>query len=423
MRPLLLVALACVALTACKKNNGGDDDGDDGDDTATIDAPPGTIDAPPGTPPDAGPLACKPVQGTPTLDAVTVASGLDMPVFATAPTGDPRLFILEKLTGDIKILKNGQVLATPFLTIDVVNGSSLDDERGLLGLAFAPDYAKSGTFYVFYMNNSGDHQIDRYQVSANADIADADSRQTVWTLDDIAGNHNGGTLAFSPIDGYLYFGVGDGGNSNDSPQNYGQNINVLFGKINRIDVSTQPYTSPATNPYAGATAGSDEIWSYGWRNPYRWSFDRQTGDMYLGDVGQGSWEEIDVEPAGTSGRNYGWRVMEGTHCFNPMSGCDMSGKQLPVYEHSQNDGSCAIIGGYVYRGCSMPGWHGNYFFADYCSGFVKSFQWDGAGSYTNLVDQNGLEGGGDIVAFGEDGQGELYIVRQDTGIIQKIVPE
>lgn len=415
MRRTALVLTLALALAACKHGSSSDDTSDD--DQATIDANPNAIDANPGAI-DAVSAACNPVEGLPPLETVTVASGLQMPVFATAPRNDDRLFILEKATGNIRILKNGNVLDTPFINIDVANAGSLDDERGLLGMAFAPDYASSGIFYVFFVNNGNDEEIDRYHVSANADVADPDSREQIWSNNDPATNHNGGTIHFGP-DGYLYFGIGDGGGAED-PNGNGQNTGVLFGKMNRIDVSTTPYTIPSSNPFVGV-AGADEIWSYGLRNPYRWSFDRETGDMYIGDVGQYLYEEIDVEPANTSGRNYGWNVMEGTHCFEPASGCNQSGKTLPVYEYG-HDPECAVVGGYVYRGCNMPGWHGIYFFADYCAEWVRSFEWDGSNGITNFSNQTSLNAGGKIVAFGEDGNGELYIVRQDTGIVQKIVP-
>jgi glucose/arabinose dehydrogenase len=343
-----------------------------------------------------------------------------MPVFVTAPANDPRLFILEKGTGQIRILKDGSLLATPFLTVSVADSEgSLDDERGLLGLAFAPDYASSGIFYIYFVNTNSDEEIDRYHVSANADVADASTAQEIWSNSDFASNHNGGTIAFGPDDGYLYFGVGDGGNANDG-MNYGQNTSVLFGKMNRIDVSTTPYSIPADNPFAGG-GGAGEIWDWGLRNPYRWSFDRQTGDLYIGDVGQNLHEEIDVEPASTGNLNYGWRQMEASECFNPSTGCNTTGKTLPVYEYDHGPG-CAVIGGYVYRGACMPGYDGTYFFADYCSHDVSSFQWS-SGTIGTVTDQTGLSAGGDPVAFGQDGYGELYIVRQDTGVVQKIVAQ
>jgi glucose/arabinose dehydrogenase len=374
-------------------------------------------------PPDAYIPSCEPVQGQPQLGLVQVGSGFDMPVYVTSPVADPRLFVVEK-TGSIRIIEDGTVLPDPFITVQSTPVGSLDDERGLLGLAFPPDYATSGKFYVFYTNANSDEEVTQYEVSAdNPNIADPNSAQQVFLLADFAGNHNGGTIHFGP-DGYLYFGIGDGGGGGD-PMDYGQNLDVHFGKIMRLDVSSLPATAPADNPFVG-TAGDDLIYSYGWRNPYRWSFDRETGDIYVGDVGQDLWEEIDVEPASTPGRNYGWSEREATHCFNPGTGCLNTGVVDPIleWEHGGTDpfgGSC-VVGGFVYRGCSMPGYHGTYFFADYSNGWVRSLEWDGANGYTNLQEWPSLEGE-DIVAFGQDADGELYIVRQNTGQIMRIVPQ
>ncbi len=423
MRTSRIPALAALlaGLTFSCGGGGGDDDDDGpidapyaGDGPAIDDG--GAPDGPPAT-------VCEPISGVPTLGLQPIATGLDMPVYVTSPPGDPRLFVLEK-KGTIRVIKNGALLPTPFLTIDVANVSSLDDERGLLGLAFHPQYATNRKFYVFYIDNSSDEVVVEYQAStANPDVADAASVQPVFFLDDFASNHNGGTLQFGP-DGYLYIGIGDGGGSND-PNTYGQNLNVAFGKILRIDVSTLPYTIPADNPFAGATAGLDEIWSYGWRNPWRWSFDRQTGDMYVGDVGQNAWEEISIEASDAAGgRNYGWKIMEANHCRPGGGSCTTTGEPA-VYEYPHSGGAvngCTVIGGYVYRGCAMPDLHGTYFFADYCSSWVRSLQWTPGGGMTNLVNHTGLAGS-DIVSFGEDAAGELYIVRQDTGQIMKIVPQ
>jgi glucose/arabinose dehydrogenase len=368
--------------------------------------------------PDAYVPSCEPVAGRPALGLVEIASGFDMPVFVTSPPADPRLFVLEK-PGTIRIIEGTTVLPEPFLEVDTPDIFDLEDERGLLGLAFAPDYGSSGHFYVFYTDAQSNEVISRFTVSSNPNVADPDSEEILFSNQDFAGNHNGGTLAFGN-DGYLYFGIGDGGGSND-PMDYGQDLDVEFGKMLRLDVSSLPATPPADNPFVG-TAGSDLIWSYGWRNPYRWSFDRQTGDMYVGDVGQGTYEEISIESANASGGlNYGWSEREGAHCFSPASGCLSNGVVDPVYENDHNDGSC-IVGGYVYRGCSMPGYHGTYFFADYSYGWVRSFEWDGADGYTNLQEWDSLRGG-DIVSFGEDADGELYIVRQDSGQIMRIVPQ
>jgi len=394
---LLSLAALAVALAAC-----GDDSG--------------------GAPPDAFVPSCDVVEGQPPLGLVEVATGFDMPVYVTSPPGDPRLFVLEK-TGAVRIIEDGLVLPEPFLDVSVPSITELGDERGLLGLAFHPDYAQNRKLYVFYTDPGSDTVVEQYLASeANPNLADPASATEVFFLDDFAGNHNGGTIQFGP-DGYLHIGIGDGGNAND-PMDYGQNLDVAFGKILRIDVDELPYTIPADNPFAGATAGLDEVWAYGLRNPWRWSFDRMTGDLYIGDVGQGAWEEWNVEPAGSPGGvNYGWNDREGAHCFEPDPGCATDGRVDPVYEVSQDEGVCSAIGGYVYRGCQMPGYHGTYFFADYCAGWVRSFTWDGAGGYDNFTEWPSLGGGGDLVSFGEDANGELYLVRQDTGQIMRIVPE
>jgi glucose/arabinose dehydrogenase len=410
-----LPPLAALLLAACSfdKPSDVDDDGGGGDDAATIDAPAGDIDAFVPT--------CTPVQGTPALDLEPVVSGLDMPVFVGSPPGDPRLFILEK-AGEIRIVEDGLLLPAPFATLDVANVTSLNDERGLLGLAFAPDYATSRKLYVFYMDNASDHQVDQYLADAtNPNLIDTTSRQPVFTLDDFAGNHNGGMMAFGP-DGMLYIGIGDGG-SGDDPNDYGENVSVTFGKILRIDVSSLPYAIPSGNPYAGG-GGAPEVWHYGLRNPWRWSFDRMTGDMYIGDVGQNQWEEVDVVAAGTSNVNFGWDTREAAHCHEPTTGCPTTGRTDPVYEYGHAEG-CTVVGGYVYRGCRMPGYHGTYFFGEYCGGWIRSFQWNGSTGFSNEVEHAGLAID-DIVSFGEDAAGELYVVVQDSangGAVHRIVPQ
>jgi glucose/arabinose dehydrogenase len=365
--------------------------------------------------PDAFVPSCEPLPGEPALGLVEIAHGFDMPVGVVGAPGEPRrLFVLEK-GGRIRVIDDGVVLSEPFLTVEGPDLSGLDDERGLLGLAFDPGYATNRRFYVFYSDADSDTVVERWLVSAgDPDRAEPDSAEPVLFVDDFAGNHNGGTLAFGP-DGYLHVGIGDGGGAND-PMDYGQDTRVPFGKILRLDVASLPYSIPADNPGLEFA----EIWSYGWRNPWRFSFDRATGDLYVGDVGQDAWEEIDVEPAADpGGRNYGWNDMEGAHCFEPSSGCVQAGRVAPVYEWNHQDGRTAV-GGHVYRGCSMPGHHGKYFFADYVAGWVRSFRWDGAGGYTELEEWPAL-GGADIVSFGEDADGELYLVRQDTGQIMRVV--
>jgi glucose/arabinose dehydrogenase len=414
-------AVAACLLAAC----GGGDDSSGPSDGRRPDGNTATIDAPK-PPPDAD-LSCTPVEGTPTLTTQdVVTTGLTMPVFVTSPPGDSRLFVLEK-QGRVRIIKDGQLLAEPFLTVPTQTGG-LNDERGLLSIAFPPDYAESRKVYVFYTaqtDDTGDNDevVEMYLADpANPDRALPDSGELVIRVEDFAGNHNGGTLAFRGE--YLYWSVGDGGGGGD-PEETAQDLNEPLGKIHRLDVSTLPATAAAGNPFIGATAGLDTIWSYGWRNPWRFSFDRETGDLYVGDVGQDTYEEVDVEAANDpGGKNYGWDQREAKHCHEPSSGCTTTGMTEPVLEYAQaaQIGGCTVVGGYVYRGCAMPGYHGTYFFADYCGDWVRSFKWDGGGGITDLTVHAGL-GGSSRVSFGQDAAGELYLVEQESGDILKIVPE
>ena len=356
------------------------------------------------------------------LGVQQVVSGLAQPVFLTAPTGDDRLFIVEK-GGTIRVFEGGAVRSIPFL--DISGSIATNGARGLLGLAFAPDYSTSGLFYVNYSDPSGDSAVVRYRVSADRNRADASSAETLLVVAQPFRNHNDGTVAFG-LDGYLYVGLGDGGSAGD-PGNRAQNDATLLGKILRLDVSGglgSGYSIPATNPYAGQALPLPEIWSKGWRNPYRFSFDRVFGDMYVGDVGQGSKEEINVEPFGAAGgRNYGWRLMEGSDCFNPSSNCDDGSLTPPVYEYDHTGGGCSVTGGNVYRG-AIPEIYGHYFFADYCTRQVFSFVWSAGAGVATFVDRTAaispVGGFGPIVGFGEDGFGELYIVTFG-GTIYKLV--
>jgi len=364
------------------------------------------------------------VPGT-TVKAELFASGLDNPLLVTAAPRDvSRVFIVEQ-PGTIRIVKFGQLLGTPFLDVSsLVSGGF---EQGLLGLAFDPDYANNGRFYVNYTDLSGDTVISRFQVSANPDIA-SPTETMLLTFTQPFANHNGGHLAFGP-DGYLYIASGDGGSGGD-PMNNGQSINTLLGKLLRIDVSGALYTSPSSNPFFGATPGLDEIWAYGLRNPWRFSFDRSNGDLYIGDVGQGSWEEIDYQLAASAGgENYGWRIVEGNgHCFNPPMGCVQTGLTLPIHEFSHGVGPVcggSVTAGHVYRGCKMPDLHGTYFYGDYCLEFIRTFKVMG-GVATNHQDVTAqLESGGvdinSITSLGEDARGELYICDQ-AGDVFKVVP-
>jgi len=367
------------------------------------------------------------------LTTVRVASGLVRPIGVFHAPGDTdRIFIIEK-QGRIRILKNGALLSTPFLDVDSITGggTSSFSEQGLLGLAFHPDYANNGLFYINHTNNSGSTVIAEYSVSANPDIADANSRRQLLVIAQPFSNHNGGWIEFGP-DGYLYIGMGDGGSAGD-PGNRAQDItNQLLGKILRIDVdgnnsSNGQYGIPASNPFVGTT-GDDEIWAYGLRNPWRNAFDRETGDLWIADVGQNAWEEIDFQPASSSGgENYGWRCYEGSVAFN-TSGCGPSSNYvfpIHVYSHSQG---CSVTGGRVYRGCRMPENHGAYFFADYCSSNIWSLRYDGHNVFDFQNRTAELAPGGglnitSITSFGEDANGELYICDQNGGEVFMIVPD
>jgi len=340
-----------------------------------------------------------------------VATGFSFPLLLTAPAGDARLFVVEK-GGLIKVVKNGSVLATPFL--DVSSLISNGGEQGLLGLAFDPQYASNGRFFISYTNRDGDNVLAAYQVSTDPDRADASS-VTRLTVDQPYDNHNGGHIVFGP-DGYLYMGIGDGGSGGD-PNGHGQDRNDLLGSILRLDVSgATGYAVPASNPLVGVAGTRDELWNWGLRNPWRFSFDRSTGDLYIGDVGQGAREEIDVSTAasgGGKGTNYGWSIMEGMQCYDARS-CDMTGLTLPVLEYSHNDG-CSVTGGHVYRGTAIPDLAGTYFYSDYCGGWVRSFRYVG-GTVTEAHSWDALAPGGGVPSFGEDGAGELYVLSASGGV-------
>jgi glucose/arabinose dehydrogenase len=354
-----------------------------------------------------------PPPGTDGITLRPIASGLDFPLYLTAPAGDARLFVVEK-SGRVRIIRNGALRPAPFL--DISDRVSSGGEQGLLGLAFDPHYATSGRFYVDYTDRNGDTRISRFRVSADPDLADAASEEILLTVDQPYSNHNGGQVAFGP-DGYLYIGMGDGGSGGD-PEGHGQNPNDLLGSLLRLDVSgATGYAVPPDNPYAGG-GGRPEVFSIGLRNPWRFSFDRATGDLYIADVGQDAREEVDVSPAasgGGRGLNYGWNRMEGTACYG-ASGCDRGGLVPPVTDYTHADG-CSITGGYVYRGSALPNLAGTYFYGDYCNGWVRSFRYDG-GQATTPRDWPTLRPGGQITSFGEDASGELYVMQQDGKLFQ-----
>ena len=357
-----------------------------------------------------------PPDGAVELGLEQVASGLAFPLALTAPAGDARLFVVEK-PGRIRIIANGALLAQPFL--DIASKVSTGGEQGLLGLAFDPQYASSGRFFVNYTDTQGDTRIAAYRVSTDPARADAASEEILLTIDQPYANHNGGHLAFGP-DGYLYVATGDGGSGGD-PDGNGQDRTDLLGSLLRLDVSgASGYAIPADNPFAGTSGLRGELWDYGLRNPWRFSFDRANGDLYIGDVGQNAVEEIDVATAaagGGRGLNYGWNRMEGTDCFSDNA-CTDAGLTPPVHEYGHGDG-CSVTGGYVYRGSAIPALRGTYFYADFCSGWVRSFVMAG-GRATDHREWSALRLGA-IPGFGEDAAGELYILDAD-GRVMKVVP-
>jgi glucose/arabinose dehydrogenase len=351
-----------------------------------------------------------------------VLDNVEQPLFVThAGDGSGRLFVLEK-TGRIRVVQDGRLLEAPFL--DISNKVSLASEQGLLGLAFTPDYATSGTFYINYTTEIGDTVIARYFVSADdPNRADPASELPILQLDQPARNHNGGMIAFGP-DGYLWIGMGDGGASGDRFGN-GQNPQTLLGKMLRINVNSdpdEPYTIPADNPWVAADwNGQDvrnEIWAVGLRNPWRWSFDRQTNDLWIADVGQNMIEEINVVPSATNtgGLNFGWPIMEGKSCFQ-MDNCDQTGLTLPVTDY-RHEGNCSVTGGYVYRGQAHPAWNGVYFYGDYCSGRLWALAPDGSGGWTTVeLAQQSVA----LSSFGEDEAGELYVTDLSGGVVYRMM--
>ena len=355
----------------------------------------------------------------PELTLEPVVSGLGFPLYLTAPPGETdRLFVLEK-GGWIKIIRDGAVVDPPFL--DWQARLPTGGEQGILGLAFHPDFAGNGIFFVDYTAKGDAVHVSRFQVSTDdPDRADPNSEQILLTIPKSEPEHNGGMLAFGPRDGDLYISVGDGGGTGD-PDGNGQSRSTLLGAILRVSVSpTGTFSVPEDNPFVDLAGARGEIWSYGFRNPWRFSLDRETGDLYVGDVGQTQREEIDVADQALDfgrGVNFGWDVMEGTHCYDAPT-CDGSGLTPPVVEYEHTDG-CAVTGGYVYRGAAIPSLRGTYFYADFCNGWVRSFRLVN-GQVTDEREWPELAPGGRITSFGEDGAGELYILTAE-GVVSKIV--
>jgi glucose/arabinose dehydrogenase len=363
------------------------------------------------------------VTGTPNLVATRIVAGLASPLdLQTAPGDRTRLFVVEQ-GGRIRIVRGGALVATPFL--DISARISSGGERGLLGLAFHPQYATNGRFFVNYTDRNGDTHISEFRVpTPSGDAADASSERQLMFVSQPFANHNGGGLAFGP-DGYLYIGLGDGGSGGD-PFGNGQNVGTRLGKLLRIDVNgVQPFATPPDNPLVGRAGALPEIWAYGLRNPWRFSFDRATGDLYIGDVGQNTLEEIDVGLASRhGGENYGWNIMEGSRCFSPSVGCNVSALTLPVIDYGRSDGF-SVTGGVVYRGCRMPGYAGHYFYADYGSGMIRSFRLENGRAVETRDWTAPISGPSRTIrnptSFGVDPDGEIYIIDYD-GEVYRIDP-
>ena len=355
----------------------------------------------------------------PGIDFELIAPGLDLPVAITnAGDNSGRLFLTLQ-RGQIVIHNGAQLLDTPFL--DIGSRVTCCGERGLLSTAFHPDFAANGFFFVNYTNTGGDSVVSRFRVSGNPNIADASSEMILLTVQQPFSNHNGGQLQFGP-DGYLYIGLGDGGSAGD-PGDRAQSLNTLLGKILRIDVDQgSPYSVPANNPFVGTPGARPEIWAFGLRNPWRFSFDRETGDMFIGDVGQNSVEEVNFQQGSSNGgENYGWRRMEGSQCFNPSSGCMAASLTGPILEYSHTGSGCggSVSGGYRYRGAGAPQLRGIYFYADYCSGRLY------AASANNGVwtAEGPRQTSFSISSFGEDEAGEIYFTHHTGGAIYRITAD
>ena len=340
--------------------------------------------------------------------AVPVVSGLNAPMFVTAPAGDARLFIVERAGRIVVATQNGVVAPVPFL--DISARVSTAGEGGLLSMTFDPQFGVNGFFYVYFTDLTGDIAVERFRVSIiNPDVADPAPLRIITITHRAFTNHKGGLVAFGP-DGFLYLATGDGGGGGD-PLGNGQNLDSLLGKLLRIDVSNTsiaaPYAIPPTNPFVGQAGRRGEIWAFGLRNPWRYAFDPPTGSLYIADVGQNRIEEVDVVTAASSGLNYGWNITEGTLCF-PADPCDRTGITLPVLEYAHDaSGGCSITGGFVYRGNAFPEIQGRYFYSDFCSGWLRSFVHSG-GAATSP--REFIANMGQVVSFGEDGLRELYVL-------------
>ncbi len=420
-----IVALGLALLAAC-----GDDqpsnpiiDAPEGDAIDPIDANP-NVDAP-RLLPDAAVATCTPRNGT-TIVLEPFVTGLVQPVGLSSAPGDARVFVIEQ-PGRVRVIKNGALLPTPFLDLREESGGPVLDggERGLLGIAFHPDFRDNDRFYVNYTRlPDGDTVIAEYRATFGTDVADPGTGRIVLVIDQPFSNHNGGWIEFG-TDGMLYVGMGDGGSSND-PGDRAQDDTEMLGKMVRIDVDTRTgtkqYGIPANNPFASSADGPNdprpENWHKGLRNPFRFSFDTN-GDLYIGDVGQGAWEEVDVAVGNAAGVNWGWDDREGAHCFEPMNGCLTAGRTDPVSEHPASANWHSVIGGAVYRGSCFPDLVGQYFYGDYSAGELWAFRMmNGAAQNDRRVLQNV----GTITSIQHDATGELYVVTHNGTVRRITVP-
>ncbi|MCX6031180.1 MAG: PQQ-dependent sugar dehydrogenase [Chloroflexi bacterium] len=366
--------------------------------------------------PTATPTSSPTPSDWPQLALTPVASGLAQPVHVThAGDNSGRLFVVEQ-GGRIRIVEDGVLRATPFL--DISGRVSCCGEQGLLSVAFPPGYTAKRYFYVNYTDLAGATVIARFRLTTDSNVADPASEEIVLTVAQPYSNHNGGQIAFGPNDGYLYVGMGDGGSAGD-PGNRAQNPAELLGKLLRIDVETGSpitYTIPATNPFTQTAPYRGEIWAMGLRNPWRFAFDRATGDLYIGDVGQDKYEEVDYQPAaGRGGQNYGWRIMEGAHCYNPAD-CAPVNLTLPIVEYDHGLG-CSITGGTVYRGAAFARMRGMYLYADYCSGRIWGLRHDGGAWRVSQLARAQFN----VTTFGEDEAGEVYLADTTNGVVYRVV--
>ncbi len=351
----------------------------------------------------------------PVVELEPVLGGLDLPIYLTHAGQAGQWFVVEQ-GGRIRLVEDGALRAAPFL--DIADRVSCCRERGLLSVAFPPDFATSGLFYIDYTDRDGDTVVARYRLLEEAPLrADPSSEQVLLTIEQPAENHNGGLLKFGP-DGYLYVGTGDGGRAGD-PWGNAQNPDTLLGKLLRLDVSGEEgYAIPPDNPFVDVEGYRPEIWAWGLRNPWRFAFDRASGELYVADVGQNQYEEVNWQPAGgPGGQNYGWDVMEGGHCYEPAEGCERAGLVEPVAEYDHSLG-CSVTGGYVYRGSQHPALQGVYVYGDFCSGRIWGLRREPSGEWVSALL---LEAGVAISSFGEDAAGEIYVLGYGDGSLYRLI--